>query len=154
MTEAEWLACTDPTPMLEFLRGKASDGKLQLLACACCRSVWQRLSNERSRNGVVAAENYADGRVTLAEYGQARDASLGAFEDASGGSESAELGHAKWHAATALAHCADMPFCTDRSRDASEDGAFSGSQHGSSSAAVLPAGILHRAGRAEPRRLR
>jgi len=25
MTEAEWLACTDPTPMLEILRGKASD---------------------------------------------------------------------------------------------------------------------------------
>jgi hypothetical protein len=25
MTEAEWLACTDPTPMLEFLEGRASD---------------------------------------------------------------------------------------------------------------------------------
>jgi hypothetical protein len=25
MTEAEWLACADPGPMLAFLRGKARD---------------------------------------------------------------------------------------------------------------------------------
>jgi hypothetical protein len=39
MTEAEWLAATDPKPMLEFLRGKATDRKFRLLAVACCRAV-------------------------------------------------------------------------------------------------------------------
>jgi hypothetical protein len=35
MTEAEWLASTDPTPMLEALRGKASDRKLILFSLGC-----------------------------------------------------------------------------------------------------------------------
>jgi len=44
VTEKEWLACTDPTTMLEFLGGKAGDRKLRLFACACVRRVWWYLT--------------------------------------------------------------------------------------------------------------
>jgi hypothetical protein len=63
MTEAEWLACTDPGLMLAFLRGKASDRKLRLFACACCRRHRSVLRGERNRRVLEAAEGFADGRV-------------------------------------------------------------------------------------------
>ena len=40
MTEGEWLAGTDPLPLLEYVRGTASDRKLRLAACGIHRSVW------------------------------------------------------------------------------------------------------------------
>src|SRR4051812_12391173 len=63
MTEAEWLGCADPTPMLEFLRSKVSDRKLRLLGVAIARASWDRLEDERSRRAVEEAERFADGVV-------------------------------------------------------------------------------------------
>jgi hypothetical protein len=79
MTEAEWLACTDPQKMLEFLRGKASDRKLRLFACACCRRVWPWTEettplgvawDDASRQGVEAAERLVDGPADPGQWQQ------------------------------------------------------------------------------------
>jgi hypothetical protein len=72
VTEAEWLACTDPKPMLEFLRGRASDRKLRLFACGCCRRLWDVLASRRPKHWplvvtrwrkamVEGVERYVDG---------------------------------------------------------------------------------------------
>ena len=62
MIESEWLACRDPSLMLEFLRGNASDRKLRLFACACARRVLPRTKDRATnRRTIEFAERYADG---------------------------------------------------------------------------------------------
>jgi hypothetical protein len=78
VTEADWLRCTDPGPMLEFLRGRASERKLRLFACACCRSVWHLLTDERSRRAVETVECKADGGASNEDF---YAATLAAEED-------------------------------------------------------------------------
>ena len=65
MTEDEWDSCTNLQKMLEILRdsGKASDRKLRLFTCACCRRVWDLVPDPRSRKAVETSEQYADGSV-------------------------------------------------------------------------------------------
>jgi hypothetical protein len=60
MTEAAWLACTDPLKLLEFLRGKASERQLRLFTCAFCRAVRDSL-HLLGPSTVAVAERYADG---------------------------------------------------------------------------------------------
>ncbi len=71
MTEAEWLACPDPQPMLELLRRRANDRKVRLFAVACCRRVWSTLEHEEFRDAVRTAELFADALVDRDELLQA-----------------------------------------------------------------------------------
>jgi hypothetical protein len=97
MTEQEWLTCSDPGRMLEFLRGqvsdllgaggqtavggvplmdllrgKVTDRKLRLFACACCRRIWHLLPNQEVRQAVELVERFADGQVGNTERSNAR----------------------------------------------------------------------------------
>src|SRR5262245_62600108 len=73
MTEGGWLASDDPTPMLNHRRPDgvylvdASDRKLRLFACACCRRVWGWITNPDARTAVEVAERFTDGQATLEE---------------------------------------------------------------------------------------
>jgi hypothetical protein len=74
MTEAEWLACTDPQSMLEYLRDKINDRKLRLFACACCRNSWHTLQRWHEFQAAIhMAEKYADGFATLGRLQLAHD---------------------------------------------------------------------------------
>jgi hypothetical protein len=61
VTEAEWLACTDPRPMLAFLRSKASGRKLSWFAVACCRKDRLLMKDHRSRQAIEWTERLIEG---------------------------------------------------------------------------------------------
>jgi len=75
VTEAEWLACTDPVPMLTFLMSKASNRKLRLFGCACCRQVWELLTDETFRTAVETAERFSDGLANKKDLAGAKQMS-------------------------------------------------------------------------------
>ncbi|OAI38703.1 hypothetical protein AYO40_01735 [Planctomycetaceae bacterium SCGC AG-212-D15] len=67
MSEDEWLRSTDPTRMLEFLRGKVSDRKLRLFAVASCHRVRHLMNKDEERNELDVVERYADGLAAESE---------------------------------------------------------------------------------------
>jgi hypothetical protein len=78
MTEAEWLSCTDPQPMLAFLQGRGKTDrrafrrKLRLFICACCHRVRDLLTADASRKAVEVAERFADGLASVGILAGAR----------------------------------------------------------------------------------
>jgi hypothetical protein len=69
MIEADWDSCTDPEPILEFLRnsGKVSERKLRLFSCACVRRALARVGLRGFEHAIDLAEAAADGRASWRE---------------------------------------------------------------------------------------
>jgi hypothetical protein len=70
MTEGDWLTSTNPEAKLLFLRDwlraqPSYHRKTRLFSCVCCRRIWHLLPDERSRQAVVLAEDFADHTVPL-----------------------------------------------------------------------------------------
>src|SRR5262245_7840693 len=82
MTEAEWLACGDPEPMVEFVHDEVSDRRLRLWACACCRRIWTAITDPGSRRAVEVAEQYADELVDHRQLEEARQEAWGVWDQA------------------------------------------------------------------------
>jgi hypothetical protein len=90
MTESEWLACTDPTPMLEFLRGKTSDRKLRLFAVACWwrgynwlvsgNCLATREDGRFFREVAESAVQFADGQATAEDLRAASEAAVAVLD--------------------------------------------------------------------------
>lgn len=72
MTEQEWLDCTDPRRMLDFLRSKSTARKLRLFACGFLRTFWHRNMDEQSRAALETSERFADGLATADELEASR----------------------------------------------------------------------------------
>src|SRR5262245_39353031 len=72
MTEEEWLKCERLWDMTHCVRGKISDREGRLFAAACCRRIWDFISDEQSRQAVETTELYVDGRATRKQLIKAR----------------------------------------------------------------------------------
>jgi hypothetical protein len=89
MTEAEWLASDDGQEMRQCLRKqfnaarrKIGRRKLRLFACACCRQVWDAMTDERSRAAVEFAERLADGGADTVRLNSLRNDAAAAASEA------------------------------------------------------------------------
>jgi hypothetical protein len=58
--------------MLEYLRDKASDRKLRLFLCGCCRRIWNLMHDPSSQMAIEVAERFAAGESDEEELAVAR----------------------------------------------------------------------------------
>ena len=83
MTEQEWMDCTDPQYLEEYLAHHESERKLRLFAAVCCRRIWPLLLDDRTRYAVEASEAFANGMISRQELRQAGKEGRHAWREAS-----------------------------------------------------------------------
>jgi hypothetical protein len=74
MTEDEWLNAKSVGPLRDWCEDhrRRARRKQRLFACACCRRLWDHLTDPRSRAAVEAAEAFADGKIDKKALNRAR----------------------------------------------------------------------------------
>lgn len=78
VTEQDWMTSANPE---EMLRGITEDvRKLRLFSVACCRHIWDRLLDERSRLAIEVMERHIDGYASDTQLQEARAAAAAAFQ--------------------------------------------------------------------------
>jgi hypothetical protein len=60
MTEEEWLVCSDPFAMMDYLGGRSSARKRVLFVVSCWRDAWDLIPEEKSRQAAQMLEQYAE----------------------------------------------------------------------------------------------
>jgi hypothetical protein len=131
MFEARWLNCNEPEMMLRYVLGKTGDRKFRLFACACVRRIWPLLHDERSREAVQVAEDYADRPVGHARLATIRAAarSAGQWLDAAARrGEPGDRGSIVWAARAAAATVEDTGWDVARNAAISAARANNGSR--------------------------
>jgi hypothetical protein len=79
MTEEEWLASRNPRSMCRILQGKATERKVRLLMCACCRLLWHLFQEPETKKAVELAELDVEGLARREEIRTARSKVFGLF---------------------------------------------------------------------------
>jgi hypothetical protein len=98
VTEREWLDSYDPELLYAEVRDLLTPEQLRDYACRCCRRIWDRLLDDRSRTAVEVAERFVASTATVDELIVAHENARKAYlERSKTGSD---------HAAAAACYCA------------------------------------------------
>jgi hypothetical protein len=77
-TEKDWIRGHDAIAMAAYLQGQANERRLRLVACACCRQLETIAGPDWSKEALTAAEQLAEGLLTLEDLDPVRQRLLDA----------------------------------------------------------------------------